>query len=205
MIKYIVSLSLIGSVICAGELEVKKSDVVISLNGVEKVMKKSERLVLGDGILVCFKSGDGRVIINNRRQLTKKSKKCYQTPLSKGFDIASYIEKAKSKITLATIGDKEKVIHGVSTKAIANLDDGHDIIIENPSDDLVFYSEKFGPHPITMYLKDEKGKELLSFENEDNEITFFQLTSSSIKSGYSIEILNGFDEILLSKKILIKK
>ncbi len=186
----------------AGELIVKKGDVVIGLNGVDKALKKGDKITLEDAVLVCFKSGNGRVVINKRRQLSKKSKKCYQTPIPKGFSIESYMAKAKNVVSVAFLDSAETVRHGVSTKSIKDFDDKKDILVKSGSEEVVIYSEEFGPHPILISLKDNNGKEILSYENEENDVTFFKVKSSSVQTGYTVEVKNGFDEVLLSKRIV---
>jgi len=186
----------------AEELTVKKGDVVVGLNGVDKALKKGDKITLEDAVLVCFKSGNGRVIINKRRQLSKKSKKCYQTPIPKGFSIESYMTKAKNVVSVAFLDSAETVRHGVSTKGIKDFDDKKDILVKSSSEEVVIYSKEFGPHPILVSLKDNNGKEILSYENEENDVTFFKVKSSIVKTGYIVEVKNGFDEILLSKQIV---
>ena len=75
---------LTSTVLFANSLVVKKSDVTVLLNNVEKSLSKGNTLVLDYGTSICFKSGKGRVVINKRIQL-KKTGKCYLVPVPKGF------------------------------------------------------------------------------------------------------------------------
>jgi hypothetical protein len=192
---------LTSSILFASNLVVKKADVVVLLNNVEKSLSKGNELALDYGTSICFKNGNGRVVINNRIQL-KKPGKCYLIPVPKGFDIKDYMAKAKEMVSVAMIDSSESVRHGVSTKGTNDLDDGKDIILKKGDKELVIYSEEFGPHPVIVNLKDENGNILISLENEENDITFFKVASSSIETGYRVEILNGFDENLIDKKIV---
>lgn len=192
---------LTSSMLFANSLLVKKGDVVILLNNVEKSLKKGNELALDYGTSVCFKNGKGRVVINKRIQL-KKPGKCYLVPVPKGFDIKEYMAKAKDMISVAMIDSSETVRHGVSTKGTNDLDDGKDIILKKEDKDLIIYSEKFGPHPVIVNLKDSNGNLIMSLENEENDITFFKVASSSIKTGYRVEVIDGFEEVLIDKKIV---
>jgi len=192
---------LTSSILFANSLVVKKADVTVLLNNVEKSLSKGYELALDYGTSVCFKNGKGRVVINKRIQL-KKPGKCYLVPVPKGFDIKDYVTKAKEIVSVAMIDSSESVRHGVSTKGTNDLDDGKDIVLKKDDKDLIVYSEEFGPHPIFVNLKDAKGNILMSVENEENDITFFKVDSSSVKTGYRIEVLNGFEEVLIDKRIV---
>lgn len=194
--KILGSLFVASTLMFANGLVVKNGDVLITLNNVEKSLKDNENLALDFGSTVCFKSGEGRVLINDKIQL-KKPNKCYLIPVPENSNKDSIL-----KDTIATkIDSTEKVKSGVSTRGIINFDDGKDIILKG-NDDLVVYSDKFGPLPITVNLKDEKGNILMSVENEESDITFFKVAGNTIKTGYKIEILSGMEEILINKKIV---
>lgn len=199
--KVLGSLFIATTFMFANGLVVKNGDVVITLNNVEKSLKDKESLALDFGSTVCFKSGEGRVLINEKIQL-KKPNKCYLVPTPKEFDIKDYALKAKDLISVAMIDSTEKVKSGVSTKGVNDLDDGTDIVLKSSAEDLVVYSDKFGPLPIIVNLKDENGNVLMSVENEQSDITLFKVAGNTIKTGYKVEVLNGFDEVLVSKKII---
>ena len=84
------------------------------------------------------------------------------------------------------------------------FDESLSIVLKNSSEDLVIYSKEFGPHPVMINLKDEKGNILMSVENEESDVTFFKVANSSIKSGYQVEVLDGFESAILIKKIVKK-
>lgn len=198
--KVLGSLFIATTFMFANGLIVKNGDVVITLNNVEKSLKDKESLALDFGSTVCFKSGEGRVLINDKIQL-KKPNKCYLVPTPKEFDIKDYALKAKDLISVAMIDSTEKVKSGVSTKGTNDLEDGKDIILKG-NEDLVVYSDMFGPLPITVNLKDEKGSILMSVENEDSDITLFKVAGNSVKNGYRVEVLSGMEEVLINKKIV---
>jgi hypothetical protein len=199
--RIIVNILFAASILSANSLTVKDGDVIASINNVEKSLKNGNELAIDYGSTVCFKSGKGRLLIDEDIQL-KKPNKCYLIPVPEGFDIKNYFAKAKETITIAMIDSSENVKHGVSTKGTNDLDDGKDIVLRNNSEDLVIYSKEFGPHPITINLKDEKGNILMSVENEETDVTFFKVANSSIKSGYKVEVLDGFEAPILIKKIV---
>lgn len=192
---------LASSLVLANSLVVKKGDVEISLNNLPKKMKKGEELSLDYGTSVCFMEGKGRIVVNKRIQL-KKPGKCYLVPVPEGFSIKKYAKKLENAITVTMIDSSEDVRHGVSTKAVVNIDDKKDIILPKNDKELIIYSNKFGPHPVTINLKDNKGNILFSVENEENDITFFKVAASSVKTNYRIEVLDGFGGILIDKRIV---
>lgn len=199
--KVLGSLLVMATFVFANGLVVKNGDVVITLNNVEKSLKDKQSLSLDFGSTVCFKSGEGRVLINEKIQL-KKPNKCYLVPTPKEFDIQEYTLKVKDLISVAMIDSTEKVKSGVSTKGVNELDDGKDIVLKNSAEDLVVYSDKFGPLPIIVNLKDENGNILMSVENEDSDITLFKVAGNSVKNGYRVEVLSGMEEVLINKKIV---
>lgn len=199
--RIIVNILFAASILSANSLTVKDGDVIASINNVEKSLKNGNELALEYGSSVCFKSGNGRILVNEKIQL-KKPNKCYLVPVPEGFDIKDYIAKAKDTVMITMIDSSENVKHGVSTKGTNDLDDGKDIVLKNSNEDLVIYSKEFGPHPVMINLKDEKGNILMSVENEESDITFFKVANTSIKSGYQVEVLDGFETPILIKKIV---
>ena len=199
--RILISVLFAVSVLSANSLIVKDGDVIASINNVENSLKSGNELALDYGSTVCFKSGNGRLLIDENIQL-KKPNKCYLVPVPEGFDIKDYIAKAKDTVMITMIDSSENVKHGVSTKGTNDLDDGKDIVLKNSSEDLVIYSKEFGPHPVMINLKDEKGNIIMSVENEESDITFFKVANSSIKSGYQVEVLDGFESPILIKKIV---
>ncbi len=198
--KILGSLLLATTFVFANGLVVKNGDVLISLNNEEKSLKNNENLALDFGSTVCFKSGEGRVLINDKIQL-KKPNKCYLVPTPKDFDIKEFISQKTEPILLTKIDSTEKIRGGVSTRGTNDLDDGKDIFLK-ANEDLVVYSDKFGPFPITVNLKDEKGNILISVKNEDNDITLFKVSGNTVNTDYRVEVLSGMEEILIDKKIV---
>lgn len=194
------SLFVASTFMFANSLVIKNGDVLISLNNVEKSLKDNQSLALDFGSTVCFKSGEGRVLINDKIQL-KKPNKCYLVPTPKEFDIKEFVSQKTEPILLTKIDSTEKVKSGVSTKGTNDLEDGKDIVLKG-NEDLVIYSDMFGPLPVTVNLKDEKGNILMSVENEDSDITLFKVAGNTVKNGYRVEVLSGMEEVLINKKIV---
>jgi len=70
-------------ILFAYSAEVKKDSIVITINGIKKSLEKGKHIKLQIDDLICYKSGDGRLVIkieNFKRQLSKKSSgsKCYE-------------------------------------------------------------------------------------------------------------------------------
>jgi hypothetical protein len=187
----------------ASELVIKKADVLGSINGKVIAFNKGENLILTEGTHVCYVSGEGRLVINKKTQLfSKTKKKCYQLPIPKGFDLKSYKDKATEMFVVAFIDSKDEIKNGVSTKGSKEFDSKGNIILSSKDKELVIFSKEFGPHPITVNIKNSEGKILNTFVNEENDITFFKVDSSTVKTGYKLEVLSGFDEVLINKSII---
>ena len=186
----------------ANELEIKKAEVTLSINAEEYTFKKGHKLKLEVASNICYINGKGRILINKKVQLFSKTKKCHQLEIPKGFDIGKYLKKNKERFVLAFIESKEKVRNGVATKGSKGFDDKEDILIRKDQKELLLYSKEFGPHPIVVNIKNTQNKIIASFVNEENDITFFKVNASLLKTDYKLEILNGFDEIIVEKKIV---
>lgn len=198
--KFLLILLFSATLISANSLIVKDSTIVVSLNNVNTNLKVGNEVTLDNGTTICFKSGEGRAIINNDVQLMKPDS-CHLLPPPKDFNLKELFLKFETYV-YARMSSKEKSIDGVSTKGMNSFDDRKDIVLKRNIKDLIIYSKEFGPYPITINLKDEKESIVLSVQNEHEDITFFKVLSSSVNTGYSIEVLDGYGRIILTKKII---
>ncbi|WP_419770298.1 MAG: hypothetical protein ACNI3C_00450 [Candidatus Marinarcus sp.] len=204
--KKLLAFSIIGISLMASELVVKKSDVKISVNGEIKSLSKDASLNLEDGSSVCFLEGEGKVIINKHKQLTKKSKKCYSTPLPEGFKIEDFVEGLTNSAKVALITGELKVKNGVSTKSIQTsqtVTGNYEITSEQK--EIIVYNELYGPLPVTLKIIDKDKNIVQEFINEENTVTLFRIPTNILKENYNILITNAFDEELLNQTIINKK
>lgn len=203
MKKYLIGLFILTSFIWANELTVKRGAVKASINGKEFSFKNTDSLVLEKGSYVCYISGKGRIVINKKIQLFSKTQnKCFQIPIPKNLEASYFINKAKEIATVVFIDSSENVRDGVSTKGAKAINDNKEIIVSVTSKNLIIYSKEFGPHPVRVNIKDTKGEIMSSFVNEENDITYFKIDSNILKTNYRLEVLSGFDEVLINKKIV---
>ncbi len=177
----------------ANSLIVKEGDVRLLINGQTMDVTKDQILTLEEASMVCFLEGDGKVIINNTKQLDNKTHDCYQLPIKDDFDIDALISSSKHSIALLS---KENTSESSS--------DTEDLILSQDDKEIIIYHEAYGPLPVTLDVKEPNGTTVKKFVNEKNSKTFFRVPSIYIKNNTHIEITNAFGETLLSKQIIIK-
>jgi len=198
--KILISIALLASLSFSQMLSVIKGDVKISVNKKEYNLGKGEKKELEDGDSILFISGIGRVIIDDI-QLSENTRKEYKVPVKRGY-FSNLFKKLKEGVVIAYVDTQESSKNGVSTKGVKEINDNSNIILKADSKEFIIASEQFGPYPVTIKLKDEKGKVVDTFVNENNDITIYKVSSSFVKNGFKIEVFDGFDEVLLKKNIV---
>lgn len=201
--KKLLCLITLGVSLFASELIVKKADVKISVNGDIKELSKNEKLNLLPGSSICFLDGNGKIIIDKRKQLTKKSKKCYRTAIPKDFKISDFVKSLANSAKVALITGDLKVKNGVSTKSIqtAQTQTGN-INITKEQKEVIILNETYGPLPISLKVYDIDKNIVQEFINEEEIVTLFRVPSVILNDNYNIVITNAFDEELLNKVII---
>lgn len=201
MKKLILLLSVV-STIFANELVVKKADVKISINGEVKSLTKGEKIALEAASSICFIDGKGKVIINKRKQLTKKSKKCYNTPLPKGFKIADFMEKVSQKAKVALITGEIKVKNGVSTKGnTCGMTYSGTQELDKNQKEIIIFNMTYGPLPVILGIYDENRELVAQYVNDDSIETFFRIPTEILDYNYRFVITNAFGEELLNNQL----
>lgn len=180
-------------------LIVKDSDASVKINGAKKNLPKDTRLSLIGGDSICFLNGDGRIIINDYKQLSRENKTCYIVPISKNADIKEFITSLKNKVYVAYFDSTETLRHGSSAKG-SNAQESSDILLKK-GQDLLISSNRFGPLPVKISIYDGNDILLDTFINEKESNTLLRISHDTLKDGYKLKILNGFDQVLL-KSIL---
>lgn len=202
--KKLLLLASLGVSIFASELIVKKADVKISINGDEKELIKDSEISINPGSTICFLDGDGKVIIDRKKQLTKKSKKCYSTPIPEGFDINKLVSNLVDSAKVALITGDLKVKNGVSTKSINTTEvvTGYYSITKNDRK-IIIYNENYGPLPVTLTVYDAEKNIKRIYVNEDSVSSFFILSTKNLENKYSIVVTNAFEDELL-RQVIVK-
>lgn len=202
--KALLILASVGAYLFAGTtpLYVKKADVKISVNGQTLDLKKDSKVDLNPGSAICFLEGDGKVRIGKRKQLSKKSKKCYSTPIPKDFKVSDFVTDIANSTKVALVTGKSKVSYGVSTKSTQTNEVITGEISIKDKKEIIIYNELFGPLPVTLKVYDEKKDLVQEFVNEEEVTTLFRVPTSILKENYSMVIINAFEEELLNQKII---
>lgn len=199
----IIALSLVVSSLFGVQISVKKADVLITINTQELSMQKGQKQELKEGTTLCYISGKGKVVIPELKKQLKKSGRCLMIPLTNST-AQSYASSIKDMATVAFWDSSESVRHGAGTKGETEFDSSEAFILNNEQKELLIYGKEFGPLPVVIILKDEKGNELMSFENEESETTIVHIGKNQLKTGMSVEIYNGFEELMLSKNVVVE-
>lgn len=193
------------SVLLASHLTVKDSDATLLINGQEFEVPKDHNLTLKPGTMICFVKGEGKVVINGKKELDQKTKECYQVPIDDTFDIKHFLltaeDKSIAKTAVVSSSGEDAVIH----RGYAVADDVKGIpgiITIKPSDkEVVIYDKSYGPLPVTLNIKKSDGTTVKSIVNENSPKTFFRIPTRYLENGLKIEVTNAFGDKLLDKKV----
>ncbi len=183
--------------------EVKKAPVTLVINEQKKVLKKGEKFSLNVGDVICFKEGDGRVVIvgkNYRKQLSKRTKSCSHLPGNSG-EPAGYSKLLQQRVVSMFEKTKEMSKDGVSRKGLTSETFTEPITLGKDAKYLAIENDAWGPLPITLELLDEKGTVIETMTNEEDILTSFILPRGMLIDGYSIKISNAFGDFLVDSKI----
>lgn len=204
-LKVIMLLVLSFTILFANHLTVKGGDVTLLINGQEFEIPEDHNLTLKPGMMVCFVKGKGKVVINGKKEMDRRTKECHQVPIDDTFDIRHFLSTAEDKsiVKTATVSssDEDAVIH----RGIAVADDGISIpgtITIKPSDkEVVIYDKSYGPLPVTAIIKKADGTVTKKIVNEESTSTLFRIPTRLLNNGFQIEVTNAFGDKLLDKKI----
>lgn len=201
-------------VLCTGLLasfsaEVKRDSVVLQINKEIKTYTKGENIGLKSGDIVCFVSGDGRVVIkgeNYKKQLSKRSRSCKFIPKLKATSnsIYSEVKNLSNKMVVAFKVSQETMTSGVSTRSVnQETSDIKSLVIPKENYFISLESSTWGPLPIKLEIFDTKGLLIDTLINEEDSNTVFILPTNRLKDGYSLKVTNVFDDVLLESKVKI--
>ncbi len=228
-IKIILFLIMSFTFLFASHLTVKGGDVILLINGEEFKVPEGYYLTMKPGTMICFVSGLGTIIIDDKVKLSSKNPECYQVPIGSDTDIetllssigdkavissnqdkssgsirgAKFIKAIKGGITLSPSG-KSVVIYNkqseVPGSSTQKVDKG--IITLPPSKkEVLIYGESYGPLPVTLSIKASDGKISKKIVNKNSLKTLFRIPAIYLKNGSTIEVTNAFGDKLLDKKV----
>jgi len=202
MLKILLSTVIISSAF-AVSVQVKKADVIASINTQEIVLKKGDTKELQEGTTLCYVKGTGKLVLPALKRQLKKEGRCLIIPLTEAT-ASNYINDLKNRATVAIWNSKENVRHGAGTKGETEFENQGAFVLMLQQKELLIYGKEFGPLPVLVVLKDKTGKGIMSFENEESTTTLVRIGKDKLTTGMRIDIYNGFKELLLSKNIVIE-
>ena len=184
--------------ILAYNAQVKKSDITVAVNEQAKALKKGENIELNGGDIVCYKSGDGRLVIKGdgyKKQLSKKSSPCQKLPAA---DNKKSSVKAGELIASVFGEAKEASKSGVSRKGTDQETKKTTLTLKKNQKYILLENDTWGPMPIHLTILDSKNKKVKELEYNDNKDlkTSFLIPVSEIKDGYTLKVTNGFGDVL---------
>jgi len=202
--KKIILVGLIINSVFGVELMVKKADVEARINTQAVHLQKGDTRTLEEGSTICFVEGGGKIVVPELKKQLKKPGRCLMVPISEG-KVSSYMADLKNKATVAFWDSSESVRGGKGTKGETEFDDNGVFLITKDQQELLIFGKEFGPLPVLIVLKDATGSEIMSFENEESETTIVRIGRAQLKSGMRLDIYNGFEELMLSQKIVVEE
>jgi len=196
-------LGLMVSPMLALTIQGQNGDVTVSINAQEITLKNNEIKEISEGATLCFVSGEGSVKIPDLKRQLKKSGQCIMTPSSESA-VATQMNALKSMANSSLWDSTEKVKHGVGTKGTAEFEQGGTFTLSKEQTELVLHAKEFGPLPVIAIVKNAQNQEVIRLENEENTVTLFRIPKKLLSSGMQLEVYNGLDEKLISKKIVLE-
>ncbi|MEA2028633.1 MAG: hypothetical protein U9N49_06625 [Campylobacterota bacterium] len=183
------------NLLSATQVVSKEGSVVALLNSQSVTLSKGSTLKLQEGDYLCFKEGKGSIVIDSTIVLRSVDDPCYQKPMSKNR-LTQMIKSLKTQANALFSISKPKVVDGVALKTIKQKSKQKYISIDHNQSEVEIASDHYGPLPVTVVIKNKHNKNIETFINAHNAITYFKFPISRLKSGYQIEVTNGFDEIV---------
>jgi len=196
----------IGMCLFAYNAEVKEDWITVEINGVNHTYSAGKKIDLNPGDLICFKGGDGRVVITGkdyRKQISKHGSSCRHLP-NTNEKANHYTENLVANIVDIFKKSEEDSVSGVSRKGVKTIKSTKPVIINKKSKYLLIESNQWGPLPVTVKIFDKNGKIVSSNVNGNDVFTSFVFPVSILKDGYRIRVTNAFDDMLVDAKIIIK-
>ena len=191
MIKNIFLLSVVSVLLLANSLEVQDNKVTLLYNGMEENLTIGTYELKKDIHEVCFKGGKGKVIFNQTFHLSNSSEiSCYELTSKKGFTWSNLY--AYFKNTGSDGG------HAVARKAITvNETETTELIVPSNEKYIRIEMQDLGPLPIKLFIYNNQHEVIKEFVNQDDSKTMFKIETALLKNGYTLELSNYFDDILM--------
>lgn len=188
----------------AANLIVKDGDVTLLINSHRIQLEKDQNITLAAGAMVCFVQGNGKVIINNKKELDSKTPDCYQIPLKEDFNIEKFLSSTENRVMVSSkYGSNETNTNRGSGTTLNSSETTEMISISASDKEVVIYDESYGPLPITLSIKKPDGTIMKEIINEDNPKTFFRIPTAYLENDSGIEVTNAFGDKLLDKKVAV--
>lgn len=203
--KVIFSLLFISALLFGGNIIVKDGDVNLSINGIDNNLQKDSNIDFLDGSTICYKSGNGRVVVNSNIQLASDSKDCIQTKIKDDDTFKKLLANLKNSFLVSFSNTSETIIDGVSSKGTIVNNKKTDLNISLSKEYLLIQSESSGPLPITLTILDKSNKIVNTIVNENESKSIFILSTNELKNKYIIKINDGFGSTIKQYLITLHK
>lgn len=190
--------------IFAFEAEVKKENVSLLINDRTKTYDTGSKFSLKGGDLVCFVSGNGRVVIKGdkySKQLSRHSTGCKRLPVA-NKEQKDYLALVNERLVEHFGEAQETAVSGVSTRSVSTAETVTETLkIPHDVKYVIVGNDTWGPLPVTVKVLDGKGEVIASETNEEELVTSFVFPTSVFKEGYMVEVSNAFDELVLKSSV----
>lgn len=185
------------------EAVVKKADVTLLVNDVEKHYEAGKKFHLDGGDIVCFKEGKGRVVITAdgwRKQISSHTKGCKHLPVSGEEESHLASHTAQKVIALFSKAEEEQVA-GVSRKSSETQVITKPILLTKDTKYILIENDTWGPLPVTLTIYDEKKQTVENMANNEDILTSFVVPRAMLKKNYLLRVTNSFGDVLLESKV----
>jgi len=192
MNKIVVIVLMVSSLVYGFDGIVKKSDITILINDKAKSFKVGDKFTLTSGDLICFKSGEGRVVINGedyKISLNKNSTPCKVLPKADNTPM----KLSWNGVIKLFSPTKEQELNGMSVRSTKMTKTKKTYVRDKQAQYIAYQSNQW-VLPVTLKVYDTKHNIVMQDKNEENVYTSFVIPMKILKNGYIIEIKNGFDD-----------
>jgi len=204
--KSLILLLIMVEFIVANSLVIKDANVSITINKNDYILQKGDKVELEYNSTICFKDGDGRVIINEQLQLSLKSKeKCSHINTKKSFNFKSWLKKNIKVIALLFTNSKEQTKVAVTRKGGKPETANGTMVLKASDKYLVIANKTWSPLPITLKIFNNKGLEVYTDINNKDDKTLFIISHEFLKDGYRVVVFDCFGDLFVDVALRIRR
>ncbi|NEW61003.1 hypothetical protein GSY74_06865, partial [Sulfurovum sp. bin170] len=178
----------------ANSLVVKDANVTITIDKKVYELQKGDKADLEQNSTVCFKGGDGRVIIDEQLQLSSESNEtCSHLKMKKSFDFKAWFKKHIKVVALLFTDSKEQTKLAVTRKGGESETAKGTMVLKASDEYFVIENKTWIIYPITLEIINNKNKVIYKETSEEDSIIFI-VPRNKLETGYKIKVYNSSEK-----------